>query len=360
MELIDRYFPWSIRIIIAGLFLVSAYGKVYPDPSAYATISTFEVKQLYPLGFEELIAKFFSRTLIGIEFALGILILLPFNLKRWVIPGIILMLAVFVVHLGIQIATVGNSGNCGCFGALLPMTPAEAIAKNVLSIGLLAFLLWRYGKTLPEKNNFLALTNVTTACILGMFMFVPLYKPTSSPLPGDMLPAMDTTAAVQQTATTPDPTATAATTATTSADPAATAAPAAPQGPAPTKSGFAKYYPDIDKDKKLLCFFAPSCDHCQATAKELTELRKSTPGFPPIQILFMDEMPEVIPDFFQKAGATYPYKVLEIIEFWKAIGDDKNVPGVAYIWNGNIVKFYHEPEGPTAFKKADLKAQLSK
>jgi hypothetical protein len=36
------------------------------------------------------------------------------------------------------------------------------------------------------------------------------------------------------------------------------------------------------------------------------------------------------------------------------------VPGVAYLWNGNTVKFYHSPEGPQAFNKEDLKTQLQK
>ncbi|MFN4880251.1 MAG: MauE/DoxX family redox-associated membrane protein, partial [Flavobacteriia bacterium] len=141
MQPIERYLPWSIRILIAALFLVSAYGKVYPDPSAYGTISMFEIKQLYPLGFSAELAKIFSRSLIGVEFALGLLLLFPFDLKKWVIPALIAMLSIFVVHLTIEIFTTGNKGNCGCFGALLPMTPLEAIMKNVLSIGLLA-LLW--------------------------------------------------------------------------------------------------------------------------------------------------------------------------------------------------------------------------
>ena len=71
MKPIERYLPWSIRILIAGLFLVSAYGKIYPDPSAYGTISMFEIKQLYPMGFSVELAKIFSRALIGVEFGLG-------------------------------------------------------------------------------------------------------------------------------------------------------------------------------------------------------------------------------------------------------------------------------------------------
>jgi thiol-disulfide isomerase/thioredoxin len=149
--------------------------------------------------------------------------------------------------------------------------------------------------------------------------------------------------------------------ATTSINPKDTVkTPEKPIGPKPKKSGFAKYYANIDQGKKILCFFAPSCEHCQATAKELTEMRKSDPEFPEIQIIFMDEAPEEIPNFFKFAGATYPHKVLEIIEFWNAIGNEKNVPGVCYLWNGNIMKFYEGTEGKNQFSKSDLKLQLQK
>ena len=51
MENFKKYLPWTIRIIISFLFLISAVAKLYPSP--YFAISTFEVKQLYPLGFSE-------------------------------------------------------------------------------------------------------------------------------------------------------------------------------------------------------------------------------------------------------------------------------------------------------------------
>ena len=68
MQKIKSYLPWTIRILISFLFIVSAIAKMYPSP--YFAISTFEVKQLYPLGFSENIAPWFSRILIGIELAL--------------------------------------------------------------------------------------------------------------------------------------------------------------------------------------------------------------------------------------------------------------------------------------------------
>ena len=71
-----------------------------------------EVKQLYPLGFSEAVAPFFSRILIGIEFALGFLLLHNHFLKRITIPATLLMLAVFTIHLTIvTFVSGGSSGN---------------------------------------------------------------------------------------------------------------------------------------------------------------------------------------------------------------------------------------------------------
>ena len=357
MQQIERYLPWTIRILIAGLFLVSAYGKIYPDPSAYGTISMFEIKQLYPLGFSVELAKIFSRALIGVEFGLGLLLLFPFDLKKWVIPALIAMLAIFVVHLSIEIFTTGNKGNCGCFGALLPMTPLEAIMKNVLSIGLLAILWKRYSAQLPERSNIWFLTTVLSVCMLLMFVLIPTYK----------------AATVVQTPTTSAPTTPSGSGTSVNSGIDTTKKAITPigkdttkvakpkdLGPKPKKSGYEKYFAGINEGKKILCFFAPSCDHCRATAKQLTALKNSTPGFPDIQILFMDEAAEEIPDFFKFSGATYTHKVLDIIEFWSVLGGNRDVPGVAYLWNGNLVKMYHGPEGADAFNKEDLKTQLQK
>jgi uncharacterized membrane protein YphA (DoxX/SURF4 family)/thiol-disulfide isomerase/thioredoxin len=359
MQNIERYLPWSIRILIAGLFLVSAYGKIYPDPSAYGTISMFEVKQLYPLGFNTELAKIFSRSLIGIEFGLGLLLLFPFDLKKWVIPSVVLMLGVFVVHLSIQMAVSGNKGNCGCFGALLPMTPLEAILKNVLSIGLLLILWKRYGTQLPEKSNIWFLTTVLSLCMLLMFIFIPTYKAaTVVQTPTSATEHSTVTNTATDVSQTQDPKA--LKTPVTVADTASKVKKPKDLGPKPKKSGYEKYFANINDGKKLLCFFAPSCDHCRATAKQLVAMKNSIPDFPELQILFMDEAAEEIPDFFKFAGAQFNFKTLDIIEFWGVLGGNRDVPGVAYLWNGNVVKFYHSPEGPQAFNKEDLKTQLQK
>ncbi len=328
---------WIIRIIIAALFIVSAIAKLYPSP--YFAISTFEVKQLYPLGFSENIAPYFSRFLIGIELALGILFLLPVKIRKVITPVSILLLAVFTIHLAYEtFKTGGNSGNCGCFGSLLPMTPIEAILKNLAAIGL---LIWLLLLKIPDtaKNRLWFTSTITLASILGLFMLAPIRpveteinnvvteeinaitpNAVDSTFINNVQPVVskvekDTVKKIEEIKEVVDE-------------------------PKPTKSGYAKFYADIDKGKKILCFFAPGCDHCQDTAKELTAMRKKDKNFPEVKIIFMNEEAFKIPEFFKIAGATYPYKVIEIIPFWNELGNNRNTPGVLYLWNGNKIKMY--------------------
>lgn len=336
MDNFKKYIPITIRIVVAFLFIISAVAKIYPSPNF--AISTFEVKQLYPMGFSEGIASLFSRTLIGIEFALGLLLLQPHWLKRFVTTATIVLLLVFIGHLTIQTLTNGNAGNCGCFGELLPMTPVQAIIKNIVAVGL---LVWLY-KLLPagsDRNNFWILTTVTLACILGIFMMAPVKQVQNITIDNgtealDVQDITEETPTDTITAVSPEATATPAVTETEKDVKEAVTV----DEPKPAKSGYASYFPNVDKGKKIVALFAPGCEHCMDTAKQLTEMKAKNKDFPQVQIIFMDEEAEKIPDFFKFAGAQYPYKVIDIISFWKVLGNSKDTPGVVYLWNGNKIK----------------------
>lgn len=344
---------WGLRIVVAVLFIVSAIAKLYPSP--YFAISTFEVKQLYPMGFSPEVAVFFSRTLIGIEMALGLLLLQNHWLKRFIIPATIALLVVFIGHLSYETFISGNSGNCGCFGELIPMTPVEAIIKNVIAVGLLGYL----NRLLPKGSdapNFWVLTTVLFASILGIFMMAPIQPPApeftvSQPtvVPQDTTPvAIDT------------PDTIAAPVAKTKVDTLATAKVVqVPKEPKKVSSGYANLFPTIDQGKKILCYFVPGCDHCREAAKELTQMRKTNPSMPPISIIFMNEEADLIPKFFEETGATYPYQIIEIIPFWNQLGRGKDTPGVKYLWNGNEVKYWWGIDS-NQFKPAELQTVLKK
>lgn len=336
---------WVLRVTIAALFLISALAKIakgwipefpFIDFSPNFAISTFEVKQLYPLGFSEVLASYFSRSLIGIEFALGFLLLSNNYLKKITIPSTIGLLSIFIIHLSYETFVSGNVGNCGCFGELLPMTPIEAIIKNVIAIGL---LIWLFKIQSPDsKSNIWTLTNVTLACILGLFMIAPMKASTGTnsilvlDKNNDSLTNMvneiqlDTLPEVKVDSTKNKKTA--------DVDIKKIAE------PKQTQSGYTEFYSDIDKGKKIFCFFVPGCEHCRETAKELNAMRKKYNDFPEVRIVFMNEEAEKIPDFFQFAGHQFPYKVIDVIPFWTKLGSGKDTPGVIYLWNGNVIKFY--------------------
>jgi hypothetical protein len=359
METKKNYIAWAIRIIVAFLFIISAVAKMYPSP--YFAISTFEVKQLYPLGFSGDFAPYFSRTLIGIEFALGLLLLQNNYLRKFIIPITILLLAVFIGHLSyVTFLSGGNSGNCGCFGELIPMTPIEAIIKNIAAIGLLGYLYYLLPKE-TVKYNFWILTTVLFATVLGIYMLAPIQPPVS---PFSVSPM---TEPVEDTITTSNSIA---------IDSIKAEIPVAqikkdtvkivkemvvdnPNEPKKVKSGNAQFFPNIDNGKKILCYFVPGCDHCRAAAKELTEMRKKDATLPPLSIIFMNEEADLIPAFFKEAGANYPYKIIEIIPFWNVLGSGKDTPGVKYLWNGNEIKYYWGTTD-TKFNGDDLTLYLHK
>jgi thiol-disulfide isomerase/thioredoxin len=337
---------WTLRIVIALLFIVSAVAKIskgwisdfpFIDFSPYFAISTFEVKQLLTLGFSEAVAPYFSRILIGIEFALGFLLLNNNFLKRITIPTTIGLLVVFIIHLSyVTILSGGNSGNCGCFGELIPMTPIEAIIKNIIAVGLLVWL-WKIQEN-DKKSNFWILTTVTLSCILGLFMLAPMKAATtSSPIDTNELVLTDTISQVEDTIQVAEIKA---------IDSSKTKVEKITEevkkevGPKQAVSGYAEFYADIDKGQKILCFFVPGCEHCRDAARDLNALQKKHKDFPQVQIVFMDEEAEKIPDFFKYAGKQFPYKVIDVIPFWTKLGSGKDTPGIVYLHNGNVIKFY--------------------
>jgi thiol-disulfide isomerase/thioredoxin len=340
---------WTLRIVIALLFIVSAIAKIskgwisdfpFIDFSPYFAISTFEVKQLLTLGFSDTLAPYFSRILIGIEFALGFLLLNNHFLKRITIPATVGLLSVFIIHLSyVTFLSGGNSGNCGCFGELIPMTPIEAIIKNIIAVGLLIWL-WKISEN-DKNSNIWMLTSITLACILGLFMLAPMKASSTSisnsndninnNISTDTISKLNDSVKTEEIKTTDS---------SKIKTEKVVEAIKKEVGPKQAVSGYSDLYADIDKGQKILCFFVPGCEHCRDAAKDLNALQKKYKDFPQVQIVFMDEEAEKIPDFFKYAGKQFPYKVIDVIPFWTKLGTGKDTPGVVYFHNGNVIKFF--------------------
>lgn len=370
----NKQLPLIIKGIMAFMFLLSAVAKLYPSPNF--ALSTFEVKQLIPMGFSETSAAYFSRILIGCELALGVLLLQKNYFKRLVIPMSFLMLLIFSIHLSYEIASSGNSGNCGCFGTLLPMTPVQALIKNIIGMGLLVVL---YNKTSKENDrlNFSFVSAITFASILAVFLVGPMQRKSSDEneaLVKEMMQEMNMDEPEETNVINPKAeesigskkqedkkTGTAIDLKELEKDHNVEQSEEEKSidEPKQKKSGFASQFGDIDKGRKIICFFAPGCDHCKETAKALTDLASKDPSFPEIKIVFMDEETELIPDFFAFAGRKYQFKILDVGSFWTALGGTKDTPGVFYLWNGNTVKEY-DGINERAFKKDEFKKIVQK
>lgn len=352
-----------LRFLVFALFVFSAIAKMFP-------IWAFE-KQLVDLGlFSWCMAPNASRALIGLELAIGIAIIQPHYLRRIVIPVTILLLIAFCVHLSIEMVKHGAmNGNCGCFGQLLPMTPLEAFIKNVVTIGIMAFLYTRSSDLPSGRNRFSVLLIIWLFSTLFMFVafpFCPCNKTATDEITSE---AVVSPSVFEELETSEDSvqvvdsvgSSTPAASDSLPKDSIVAAKPVNP-GPAQVKSRFSDVNVfsgkkvNLDKGKKIVCFFAAGCNHCQEAARELNKLSKKG-GFPPIVIYFMDEETHLIPDFFKFAGKEFPYRVLDIPQFWTMIGPDGSTPGVFYLWNGNIIKYFVGTE-EKAFKPELLEKAL--
>ena len=352
----NKTLVWVVRFIVFALFVVSAVAKMFP-------IWAFE-KQLVDLGVASwCLAPFLSRALIGFELAIGLAIMQPHFLKKIVIPATIALLVVFCVHLSIEMVKHGAmNGNCGCFGQLIPMTPLEAFVKNIITIGLLIFL---YKKSVDKergKNRFSVLLVIWLASTLLLFVSFP-FCPCAKEKPADTSEIVDvytdsSDVNVDTSSNVILVDSIKTTTASVAKQDSTTLVKPLEKGPAKVKSRFSDVNVfsgkkvNIDEGKKVICFFAAGCDHCQETAKKLKELSKK-PGFPPVYIYFMDEETHLIPEFFKIAKGEFPYKVLDIPQFWTMIGPDGTTPGVFYLWNGNIITYFVGIEDK-AFKQDEL------
>jgi len=345
---------------------------MYPSPEI-SLIYNFEYKQLIlGLGFDENLAQYLSRSLIAFEIFIAISILQSNYFKRIIVPISILLLLIFSSHLTYSIF-LGDDGNCGCFGVLIPMTPIQALIKNIITIAILGFL---YKVT--EKNlgsSFKNLMIIMLSSMLFMFIYVPLKSNPKSSVKVVNNQQIDnknfTTERLDSLNQLRDSL-------------KVTKEDLTEQelieeinqlelikneikqiednGLDPVTSMYSKYIEGIDEGEKLLCFFVPGCEHCQIAAKQITDLSKEVQNFPDVVIVFMDEETDKIPDFFEIAGSDYDYQIMDVYTFMEVFwNEDNDTPGVVYLNNGNVLQFYQGSEesgSEIIFKPEELKKIL--
>ena len=264
------------------------------------------------------------------------------------------LLVVFCVHLTWQMITTGNTGNCGCMGQLIPMTPLEAVIKNVISLGIIALI---YFKT-PAKPDSLHRYPVLIALVAAgsVFPFFPaacccdtevVAAPVQyvSPI-YDTIPSETAKTEVKQ----------------------ATKDTVAKKTEPKLKrvnseftefTNFSNGPVNLNAGKNVVCVFNTTCDHCMATAKELTAIKKSNP-MPPVYVLFWTEndakgedLKKEIDAFYKFTGSPYPYTMIDMPTFFRKLGKASGPPRIVVLNEGNIMGDFSTDNFS---KKAFLKA----
>ena len=113
---------------------------------------------------------------------------------------------------------------------------------------------------------------------------------------------------------------------------------------------------NLDEGEKIVCFFAPGCDHCRETAKEI-ELLSKTRALPEVDIFFMNEETDQIQDFFKDCNCNFPYKIIDVRVFWDLMGAGADTPGVLLLKDGSEIIFYEGTDN-NKFDTEDLKTRL--
>ena len=267
-----------LRCVLGLTFLFSAYTK-------FVAPGFFEITLIDPsLMPNRLWAQHAARFLIGIECALGLLMLLPFYTKQLMAMSA-LMLTGFSLHLG-YLWAIGDTENCGCFGEMISMSPAESIIKN---IGMLAVtgVVWFKSKKQPHKKPFVWALSIVV--VGAMWWLLPISNPTEFPF-----------------------------------------------------SRFTQFEhkgrTDLASGEKLIAVFNLDCEHCQELATELAELQKQHDTFPQTFVLYFAEGETTPPEFEAITRSRFPYTLIDVNIFFDLIGDSP--PRVYHTTDGKVVNVW--------------------
>jgi thiol-disulfide isomerase/thioredoxin len=240
MKLVLKICLAILSAALGLVFIYSGYTKLDP------VIETFEFT-FVDIGIGNwYTAPVIARLLIGLEFMIGFLLIINYNLKKFTLPLTIGLLGFFCIYLVLQIVFSGNNGNCGCFGEHLKMTPLQAIIKNVVMI-VAALPIYFYWNGWSIKFNKLFISFFGLTAVLVPFIVNPVdYSYTSNnldeavnyPLELDLLFKPEDTSKVE----------------------------------IPIK--------DIRKGKYVLAFLSLKCPHCRIAAKKFHLIQKNNPEIP--------------------------------------------------------------------------------
>ena len=264
-----------LQLLLGITFLFSAYTKAVGP-------GFFEITLMdQGIAPDRIIASYLARFFIGLEFALGFLMLLPFYVKR-LMQFTFFLLGGFTLHL-IYLWSIGDTDNCGCFGEMISMTPEQSIIKNMIMLAI-AFVVFRSAQT--KKIKIIIPIVFSAATIISMWIILPI--PNHKEFPFESFTHFETRGRV-----------------------------------------------DLSSGENLVAIFNLDCEHCQQAATELGDLKRNQENFPELYVLYFQEGSTTVEDFESITQSSFPYDLIEVNTFFDLIGDSP--PRVYYLKDGKVL-----------------------
>jgi uncharacterized membrane protein YphA (DoxX/SURF4 family) len=284
-----------LSVALGLIFIYSGWSKLDP------VIETFEFT-FVDLGIGNwYTAPVIARVLIGLEFLIGFLLIINYDLRKFTLPLTIALLVFFSIYLAFQIMVNGNDANCGCFGERLFMTPAKAILKNVIMIAaaLPIYFFWN-GWKVKYNRLFISFFGVSALIVPFVLNAVDfsyssnnLGEAVNYPLEMDLLYKPEDTSKVQVPKV------------------------------------------DLRSGKHVMAFFSLTCSHCRIAAKKFRLIHKGNPQLP-IYFILNGDKENLAPFYLDTKTEDIPASFALGKTFINLAGT--HLPQMYYIDNGVVVK----------------------
>lgn len=266
MQKFRRFILILLSVATGALFLYSAYTKAVP-------VQAFEYTMVEFTHMPLMLAKIAARFFIGLEAALGALMVLHFFGKtKWPLRaafGLVVVFSLYLVYLWIR---AGDNVNCGCFGDAIWMSPSASLIKNGLLLIALGVLI-RYHNGFTAQWVRLSAPLLLLCTLLLPFIIFPVERKYKLALQELYAPGKEDTPSV-----------------------------------------------DLTKGKHIIAFLNPQCMHCRYAGLKLHQLKLKDTTLP--FFLVIGGTMSDLTDFWKDSQAQdIPHTRLAAAPFKKITGD---------------------------------------
>lgn len=277
------YLRITLQIFLAATFLFSAYTKAVA-PGFFEVL--LEQQGLVP---SRLYGAWATRFIIALETWLGLCLLLSLYV-RFILRFSLVLLLIFSIHL-LYLVAIGDTGNCGCFGEMISMSPLASLGKNLVLLAVNGFML-RY-KYRGDKKSV-----VTWLLLPLLFAGATLIWPVQTQ-PDKVVEKLPTFEA---------------------------------------ETGI-----DFANGSYLVAILNLSCEHCQEAAQQIVAWQNNGIDLPQVVALFFAEGDTTVAGFNTITGANFPYQMIDVNAFFDLIGSAP--PRIYWIVDGQVKQYWDETLG---------------